>query len=272
VKLYKYENGLYCIDNGLRRKFIDMNDFHSWGLKVEDIQEVSEGEVLRFPIGGSVPNQWTLRDWLAPPVLNNKRKIREICVSQIEGVGVEFGAGSHPLPVPLGIQLDYMDPFDMSIQKGRMFQTSEAKDFVVSKCDSIEEMLLIDDESLDFILAAHVIEHTKNPLNILALAYKKLKKGGKFVVIVPDQEVTFDQVRPITTLEHFIQDNEDPSPDRDYEHYVEFLTLVKKAANPHLMAEEMVEKGLDIHFHTWTLESFYKMAKHSQNEMINYEG
>jgi len=148
VKIYKCDSGLFCIDNRLGRKFIDMNDFHSWGLEVANIQEVAEEELLRFPLGGSVPYQWELHDWLAPPVRNNKRKMRELCASQIKGKGIEFGAGSRPLPVPLGVQVEHMDPFDMSIQKDRMFQTSEMNNFVDSKLDSIEKMSSVNDESL----------------------------------------------------------------------------------------------------------------------------
>jgi len=64
-----------------------------------------------------------------------------------------------------------------------MFEGSAAHDFVDSKKDSIEEMPTIEDEPLDFIAAVLVIEHTKNPLRVLELAYGKLKKGGRLVLV-----------------------------------------------------------------------------------------
>lgn len=267
MKLYKSSSGLYCIDGGQRRKVIDMKDFHSWGLDTGEIEGISEEELRTFPRGGSVPFHWGLDTWLAPPVRDNKRKMREISVSQIKGNGVEFGAGSRPLPVPLGVNIKYMDPFDMSIQGERMFSGAETHDFVDSTQDSIEEMKTIQEGSLDFIVAAHVIEHTKNPLKVLELSYNKLKEGGQLVLIIPDKEVTFDKVRPLTSLEHIIQDYENPSSERDLEHYIEFLSLVHGEENPSQKAKDMMEEGLDVHFHTWTLESFYLMARYSQEKL-----
>jgi len=96
MRLYKTDGGLFGIDGGLRRKFVDMKDFHSWGLNTDDIEVVSEAELRAFPRGGAVPYCWTLNDWLVTPTPDNKRKMREISACQIKGSGVEFGAGSRP--------------------------------------------------------------------------------------------------------------------------------------------------------------------------------
>jgi len=118
------------------------------------------------------------------------------------------------------------------------------------------EMKGIPDESLDFIVACHVIEHTPNPALAVLKAHKKLKSGGMFVLVIPDKDATFDRNRCLTTLDHLIADYEMPSRDRDFEHYLEFFRLSYPQPNPLECARAVWEKGDDIHFHTWTLESF----------------
>ena len=40
----------------------------------------------------------------------------------------------------------------------------------------------IEDNSLDLVVCTHVVEHLYHPFEIFKLVYKKLKKGGKFII------------------------------------------------------------------------------------------
>jgi len=55
----------------------------------------------------------------------------------------------------------------------------------------MEDMSAIPDASLDFVIACHVIEHLRNPLRAFEQVYRKLRSGGRYVLIVPEQRVTF---------------------------------------------------------------------------------
>jgi SAM-dependent methyltransferase len=120
----------------------------------------------------------------------------------------------------------------------------------------------IPDESVDFIIAAHVIEHTRNPLAAFTQAYRKLRSGGRFVLMVPEKRHTFDRDREITPLDHLILDYEQPLRERDLFHYLEYYTK----ADPRPVAElyetikNVFEGGIDTHYHVWTYEAFLEVV------------
>ena len=132
---------------------------------------------------------------------------------------------------------------------------------VLTDFDTLEN---IADSSLDFLVACHVIEHTRNPIGSIAAALRKLKPGGRLVLVVPDKERTFDRARPVTTLEHLVEDHRDPRRDRDIAHYEEFYRLAEPVSQNHL-ADTIRQKFAEcyaIHFHVWTHPSFAQMLNH----------
>jgi SAM-dependent methyltransferase len=124
---------------------------------------------------------------------------------------------------------------------------------IVSDLESMEGLAF---DSLDFIVASHVIEHTANPLRALRSAYDRLRPGGRLVLVVPDKVVTFDRDRALTSLEHLLADYTRPSRERDWEHYIEFFAKSFPQPDPLMAAGPVFERGDDIHFHVWTYETF----------------
>lgn len=55
----------------------------------------------------------------------------------------------------------------------------------VLKIDCYEAIEKIKDNSIDVIISNHALEHTTNPFEIIAELYKKLKKEGKIIFVVP---------------------------------------------------------------------------------------
>jgi len=82
-----------------------------------------------------------------------------------------------------------------------------------------------EDSSYDFILSSHCIEHLANPLQGLAEWIRVLKENGLLVLVVPHKDGTFDHRRPVTTLEHLIQDFEIQTSEADMTHLEEILRL-----------------------------------------------
>ena len=175
----------------------------------------------------------------------------------LSGDGIEFGAGSLEtvFPLPAQLKVRYADSnTNTQLSERNYFQGRTL--LPIDLYTGMEEMAGIEDESVDFIIASHVIEHTRNPILALRLAFKKLRLNGKLVLVVPDREMTFDKDRPLTTIEHLIADFEMPSKERDFEYYIEFFRRSFPQPDPLASAKGVWEHGDDIHFHTWSYDSF----------------
>lgn len=190
--------------------------------------------------------------------------VREIAASRLHGTGVEFGAGASPFPVPIECNVRFADIFSNESLKNAMYPGQEAYDLICPDyVTDIKTLEGIPDASLDFIVACHVIEHTNNPIAAIDSCYRALKPGGTLVLIVPDMTKTFDRERQLTTLEHLIEDYKEPSFERDQEHYKEFYRKafdIPSGANLEDYAAQKQAEGGDLHYHTWTFESFEKLV------------
>ena len=192
--------------------------------------------------------------------------IREIAASGLSGAGIEFGAGASPFPIPLNCHVKFADAFSFdSLVKG-MYPGQQAYDLIrPDYVTDIKTLAGIPDASLDFIVACHVIEHTNNPLAAINSCYRSLKQGGSLLLVVPDMTKTFDSKRSLTSLEHLIEDWESPSLERDRGHYEEFYSKalgfeIPSDSNVLEYAAQKQTEGGDIHYHTFTYESFHEIV------------
>jgi SAM-dependent methyltransferase len=103
--------------------------------------------------------------------------------------------------------------FDRNIPPGQQY-VAEATD--LSKIDSAK---------YDFILSSHMLEHTANPLRALSEWTRVLKDDGFLVLLLPHKDGTFDRQRPVTTLEHIIEDFKVGTQEDDLTHLPEILKL-----------------------------------------------
>jgi len=83
----------------------------------------------------------------------------------------------------------------------------------------------IDTGVFDFVLSSHVIEHLANPLRGLREWGRVLREGGVLVLVVPHKDATFDHRRPVTTLEHILEDFSNDMGEDDRTHIPEVLEL-----------------------------------------------
>jgi SAM-dependent methyltransferase len=90
----------------------------------------------------------------------------------------------------------------------------------------------IQDDAYDFLLSSHVIEHTANPIKALKEWIRVVKPGGHLIVIVPHKDGIFDQNRPVTSLNHLIQDFENNISENDLTHLDEILAQHDLALDP----------------------------------------
>lgn len=90
----------------------------------------------------------------------------------------------------------------------------------------------IEESSYDFVLSSHCIEHLANPLLGVAEWIRVLKQDGLLVLVVPHKDGTFDHRRPVTSLEHLIQDFDSQTGEGDLTHLEEILRLHDLSRDP----------------------------------------
>lgn len=81
------------------------------------------------------------------------------------------------------------------------------------------------DKKYDLILNSHVIEHIANPIKALLRWSEILEQGGMIYSIVPDKHHTFDIKRPLTTIDHLLQDGINKTDESDETHIKEAIGL-----------------------------------------------
>jgi SAM-dependent methyltransferase len=67
------------------------------------------------------------------------------------------------------------------------------------------DQLPLDDNSVDFVISSHVIEHFPEPIKALKEWYRVVKPGGYLYIIAPHKERTFDKERNRSTLAELIE-------------------------------------------------------------------
>jgi Methyltransferase domain len=234
---------------------------------------VDEGTICSYRLGAPVPLNWSDESRTNPPD-GSSTILREIMTSRLTGSGVEFGAGHNPFPVPLECQVQYADRLSGDRFRSQYHGGREVDVVAVDMIADMEDMGAIPDESLDFIIAAHVIEHTRNPLRAIEQAHRKLRCGGSLALAVPEMRHTFDRDRGITSLEHLILDYQYPVRERDLLHYIEYFTIAdpRPVAAIYATVKEVFEAGTDIHYHVWTYESFLEQVQHVRQCMLPWRG
>ena len=84
----------------------------------------------------------------------------------------------------------------------------------------------IQDKTYDFVMSSHVIEHIANPIRALKEWHRVVRPGGAGIFVVPHLNFTFDHHRPLTTLQHMLDDFAQSTTDDDQTHLQETLDLI----------------------------------------------
>ena len=87
------------------------------------------------------------------------------------------------------------------------------------------DLASIPGEAFDFVLSSHMLEHSANPIKALHEWKRVMKPGAALLLVLPHKDGTFDRYRPVTPLEHMVDDfNRDVGED-DTTHFEEILRL-----------------------------------------------
>jgi SAM-dependent methyltransferase len=89
-------------------------------------------------------------------------------------------------------------------------------------CDA-SDLAGVTDQSYDFILSSHNLEHFANPVRALHSWKRVTRPNGGLILVLPDYRRTFDHRRPVTKVEHMLQDCESNMGEDDLSHLAEVL-------------------------------------------------
>eukprot|EP00276_Gloeochaete_wittrockiana_P024658 CAMPEP_0184368214 /NCGR_PEP_ID=MMETSP1089-20130417/161517_1 /TAXON_ID=38269 ORGANISM="Gloeochaete wittrockiana, Strain SAG46.84" /NCGR_SAMPLE_ID=MMETSP1089 /ASSEMBLY_ACC=CAM_ASM_000445 /LENGTH=321 /DNA_ID=CAMNT_0026710427 /DNA_START=266 /DNA_END=1231 /DNA_ORIENTATION=- len=90
----------------------------------------------------------------------------------------------------------------------------------------------IPNETYDFVLSSHSLEHTSNPLKAISEWRRVLKQGGALFLIVPDKRYTFDNRRQTADMEHLVRDFKADLKEDDLGHMEEIIRDHDLAMDP----------------------------------------
>lgn len=246
--------------------------FKSHGINLADFDHrlVSHEELASYSFRGHLPigslGEEVFRD-SSDPVL-----FRLWLGSRLHGKGLEFGPGANPFPVSLSASTIYADRFSAdslleNAYPGQVLDSMMVPHFLADMSDLDN----FGTNSFDYIVASHVIEHLRDPIGAIVGSHRILKSGGTLLLIIPSMTRTFDRNRPLTSLTHLVSDFERYNKLDDLSHYLEWFLLVHNLAGPHEeLAKEAWSRNSDIHYHTWTPDSFENMLNYIQTSCVAF--
>ena len=164
--------------------------------------------------------------------------------SLLTGKGLEVGGPSKPFESLLGIykfaDLDNCNfhaktIWEGEISEGRTFRYGDkiGKQFIREASD-----LRFPDNSYDFIISSHMLEHSANPVKVL-LEWRRVLRSYLLLVLPEGHKtITTDRRRPITPLEHMISDYRRGVGEDDLTHTDDKTNVVHRTMHHHVFSEE----------------------------------
>jgi SAM-dependent methyltransferase len=200
---------------------------------------------------------------LEPAEIASRATRRALAFAFIRGEGIEVGAGNRPVILPDGVRCHYGD-----VRNSADLDAYFGEKIPVPSFLDAQTLIGIPDQTLDFVISAHVIEHLPDALGSIRNSLRTLKTGGIFFLAIPDKRLTSDQKRSVTSLSHLIDDERDGGIATMLDAYREWATLchewgfVPTEQQIEEQAQAWLIQRADLHFHVWDDQSFRAMIAH----------
>lgn len=126
----------------------------------------------------------------------------ELAHQYLDGLhGLEIGGSAHNSFGLNTLNVDYTDDMDTAFKKAEEALCGEKMPVDII-ADGVS--IPVPDESYDFIISSHTIEHIFDPIKALKEWYRIIKKGGYIFTIAPITAFVPNETRPTTTLQELI--------------------------------------------------------------------
>jgi SAM-dependent methyltransferase len=134
---------------------------------------------------------------------------------QLDGLkGIEIGASAHNDYDVNAINVDRYESMDTKYKQEEWNLCGRKRPVdVVAPGDDLP----FENDSTDFVLASHVLEHFPDPIRALKEWIRVARR--KVVVVVPHRDRTFDRDRELTPIEQFVRNHESGFTSAEDEHW-----------------------------------------------------
>jgi SAM-dependent methyltransferase len=191
------------------------------------------------------------------------RNVREFASRRyLRGQGIEIGGLHRPLHLYEGATVKYLDRLSTEELRRQYPKVADLAQVTVDIVDDGETLGTIAGGSVDFVIANHMVEHTRNPIATVENFLRVVKPGGIVFMAIPDKRFTFDRHREVTPFDHVREDYLRGPEWSDREHYEDWarrrLEMRDEEAIQRYVEESMAGHA-NIHFHVWTQVEIVEM-------------
>jgi SAM-dependent methyltransferase len=183
----------------------------------------------------------------------------------IRGQGIEIGALNAPLLVRDGVHVRYVDRAPIEVLRDHYRELGGQPLVSPSIIGHANDLSALSDDSVDFVIANHLVEHLEDPIGGLQEMLRVVRPGGTLLMALPDPRVTFDVDRALTTAEHVVDEFRNGTQHTRQSHFEDWVDK----AEPHVewmqqagvgtgppRVRELMEMDYSIHFHVWRPDTF----------------
>jgi SAM-dependent methyltransferase len=183
---------------------------------------------------------------------------RQRLANWLEGDGIEIGALHNPLQVPFNARVRYVDHLPIAELRTHYPELDGLPLVDVDVIGTAEKLSELPNASVDFVIANHLLEHLEDPLAGLREFQRVLKPGGIIYLALPDQRLTFDRDRVLTSLDHLLEEHRNQTAEANrWGHYLDWSSNVdKKGSASEAHAADLMRSRYSIHFHVWRPDTF----------------
>ena len=94
------------------------------------------------------------------------------------------------------------------------------------------DLRAIADARYEFLLSSNCLEHVANPLKAVVEWKRVIRVGAPIILVLPNHKSNFDRHRPVTRLEHLLDDFENDVNEHDLTHLEEIVALHDLSLDP----------------------------------------
>jgi len=183
----------------------------------------------------------------------------------IQGEGIEIGALNAPMTVPGDVAVRYVDRAPLDALRRQYPELADQALVSPSIIGQADDLSALGADSVDFVIANHLVEHLEDPIGALREMVRVIRPGGILFMALPDPRVTFDVDRELTSAEHVIDEFRNGTKQTREDHFRDWVAK----AEPHVdwvkaagivggpdRVRQLIEMDYSIHFHVWRPDTF----------------
>jgi SAM-dependent methyltransferase len=188
----------------------------------------------------------------------------------LTGSGVEIGAGHWPFPTPEAVEHVTFVSRHRPEDERRLFpEVPTEHNFgrvdVIADIDN-DGLCEFADDSQDFVIASHVLEHLAAPIAGFEEMLRVTRPGGMVIIVLPDRRFTFDKHRDGTPLSHLLEEHTAGIRDVSDEHIRDFLVKTGEPNAP-TEADLALHRERSVHVHCWSDSEFDEVLTATREQL-----